>query len=87
MKLKNWFKKYGAEIFFGLAIALAIYFILRGAGYFGWKMVIYNWDNCFGNCGVQQCSSNNRDYKIKFRLYGGVNYFINSHINLWDNKN
>jgi len=33
--MRKWIERYWAEIFLGLAIALALYFILKGAGYFG----------------------------------------------------
>ena len=34
MKFKIWLKKHWAETLFLIAIALAIYYILKGAGYF-----------------------------------------------------
>lgn len=33
-KKKTWWKKHWDEVGFAIAIALAIYYILRGAGYF-----------------------------------------------------
>ena len=34
-KRKNWLKEHWAEILFLIFIVLAIYFVLKGAGYFG----------------------------------------------------
>ena len=35
MTFKNWFKKHWDEVAFLTSVALAIYYILKGAGYFG----------------------------------------------------